>query len=332
MRIMVTGGGGFLGGHIACRLIALGHEVTVFGRRHYLHLPESIRQIQGDLSDAGQVALACKGQEAIFHSGALTGIWGSKETFEKTNILGTQNVIDACQESGVKKLIFTSSPSVISGTSHLENVDESTAYPKKYLSYYPQTKAEAERRVMAANGSSDLLTISLRPHLIWGPEDPHLIPRILKRASNNQLVRVGDGNNKVDIIYIDNAVEGHIRALESLAPGADCAGNVYFLSDDEPVLLWDWIARLLEAMNLPPVKRSISFAMAKNIGYVMEVVYRGLGIKTEPRMTRFIAGQLAKSHYFDISAAKRDLNYRPIVSPEAGWQKMINWFKTHPVD
>ncbi len=332
MRILVTGGGGFLGSHIARRLLELKHDVTVFGRRHYQQLPDSIQQIQGDLSNPEKVTLACKGQEAVFHSGALTGIWGPKEVFESTNILGTQNIIDSCIAHGIKKLIYTSSPSVIFGKSDLANVDESVPYPKQYLTHYPRTKAEAERRVLAANGNSGLLTVCLRPHLIWGPRDPHLVPRILERAANRQLIRVGDGKNKVDIIYIDNAVEGHIRALESLQPGAQCAGRVYFLSDDEPVLLWNWISRLLEEMNLPPISRSISHSTAKKLGHAMELFYTALGKKSEPRMTRFIAGQLAKSHYFNITAAKRDLNYRIVVSPEEGWKKMVDWFKTHPVN
>ncbi len=332
MRVLVTGGGGFLGSHIARRLDALGKEVTIFGRRHYKNLPESIRQIQGDLTNAGAVAQACEGQDAVIHSGALTGIWGKKEIFEATNITGTQNIIEGCVSSGVKKLIYTSSPSVVFGRSSLENADESIAYPNSYLTDYPRTKAEAERRVLAANGRSGLLTLALRPHLIYGPEDPHLVPRILQRAKRRQLIRVGDGLNKVDIIYIANAVEGHIRALESLEPGSACAGQVYFLSDDEPVVLWDWIARLIKEMDLPPIRRSISYPLAKALGTLLEGVYSGLNLNAEPRMTRFVAGQLAKSHFFDISAAKRDLNYQPVVSPSEGWEKTVNWFRDHPVD
>ncbi|QPJ63419.1 MAG: NAD-dependent epimerase/dehydratase family protein [Candidatus Nitronauta litoralis] len=332
MRILVTGGGGFLGSHVALRLNELGHDVTVFGRRPYHHLPDDIRQVQGDLNQAEEVAFACKDQEAVFHSGALTGIWGPREVFEKTNILGTQNIIDSCFNSGVKKLIYTSSPSVVFGESDLENVDESVPYPKQYLTSYPQTKAEAERRVIAANGNSGLLTVALRPHLIWGPQDPHLVPRILERAGQKKLIKVGNGKNLVDIIYIDNAVEGHLLALEALQPGATCAGRVYFLSDDEPVVLWDWISRLIKEMELPPISRSISYALAKKLGHGMELWYTLLGKQSEPRMTRFVAGQLAKSHFFNITAAKRDLNYRPVVSPEEGWKKMIRWFKTHPVN
>lgn len=332
MRILVTGGGGFLGSHIALRLNELGHDVTVFGRRAYNFLPDAIQQFQGDLSDSGKVRVACKDQEAVFHSGAITGIWGPREVFERTNILGTQNIVDSCIQSGVRKLIYTSSPSVVFGETDLENVDETVPYPKHYLTHYPQTKAVAERHVMKANGNSGLLTVSLRPHLIWGPQDPHLVPRIIERAGRKQLVRVGDGKNRVDIIYIDNAVEGHMRALESLEPGAPCAGKVYFLSDDEPVVLWDWISRLIEEMELPPISRSLSYPLAKNLGRGMEFFYKLLGKQAEPRMTRFVAGQLAKSHFFNISAAKRDLNYKPVVSPEEGWQKMVRWFKAHPVN
>ena len=271
-------------------------------------------------------------RKAVFHSGALTGIWGGRVDFEAINIGGTQNILDACNSQGIKKLIYTSSPSVVFGETHLENANESTPYPSHFLSDYPRTKAEAEQRVLKANEPEVLQTIALRPHLIWGPGDPHLAPRILERGRKRKLVRVGDGTNKVSIIYIDNAVEGHIRALESLRPGSSSAGKPYFLSDDEPVLLWDWINRLLKAMQLPPVNRSISYKTGKRLGGLMEWVYRTLNLKNEPRLTRFVASQLATSHYFDTSAAKRDLGYAPVVSPEIGWERMIEWFRTHPAD
>ena len=330
MRLLVTGGGGFLGRNIALRLAGMGYDVHTFGRRSYADFPAGITQVQGDLKNPDDVLKACDGMDAVFHAGALTGIWGPARAFEETNVLGTQNVIDACRSRQVSRLIYTSSPSVVSAPHDLENADETTPYPEIFLSDYPRTKAEAERRVLSANGEGGLATVSLRPHLIYGPGDPHLIPRILQRASKKQLVRVGNGENLVDIIYIDNAVEGHIRALESLQTSSGCAGRAYFLSDGHPVNLWDWINQLLAEFGLPPVTRSLSHPLATFIGGILEGFYRGMSVEAEPRMTRFLAAQLAKSHYFDISNARRDLSYVPLVTQEEGWKRMVAWFREHP--
>ena len=323
MNVLITGGGGFLGSHLARRLHEMGHNVSVLGRRRYPDLPENIIQLQVDLRDPKAVSDACREQDSVFHAGALPGIWGTKEDFYRTNVDGTRHVIEGCLKHRVRKLIFTSSPSVIYDQTDMENVDESAPYPSHYLSDYPKTKALAEQSVVAANGQQDLLTVSLRPHLIWGPGDPHLVPRIIEQAKKGQLVRVGDGTNRVDIIYIDNAVEGHIRAWQALKPGSPVPGKCYFLSDGQPVILWDWINQLLASLGINPVTKSISYGMAKNLGWILEWAYRVLKIAGEPRMTRFLAGQLATSHYFDISRAKRDFNYEVRVSPEEGMKRLL---------
>ena len=323
MNVLVTGGGGFLGSHLARRLQEMGHRVTVLGRRHYSDLPKDITQRQADLRNPKAVSDACRGQNSVFHAGALPGIWGSEKDFYQTNVEGTRHVIEGCLTHKVRKLVFTSSPSVIYDQTDMENVDESTPYPSQYLSDYPKTKALAEQSVVAANGQQDLITVSLRPHLIWGPGDPHLIPRIIDRAKKGQLIRVGEGTNRVDTTYIDNAVEGHILAWQALEPGSPVAGQSYFLSDGKPVILWDWINQLLASLGISPVTKSISYGMARNLGWTLEKVYRIFGLSGEPRMTRFLAGQLATSHYFDISRAKRDLNYKVRVSPEEGMKRLL---------
>lgn len=323
MNVLVTGGGGFLGSHLACRLYEMGHRVSVLGRRQYPSLSPNIIQYQADLRDPKAVSEACRKQDSVFHAGAFPGIWGRRDDFYQTNVDGTRHVIEGCFEHGVRKLVFTSSPSVIYNQTDMENVDESAPYPSHYLSDYPKTKALAEQRVLAANGQRGLMTVSLRPHLIWGPGDPHLVPRIIERAKQGQLVRIGEGANRVDIIYIDNAVEGHIRAWQALEPGSPVAGKCYFLSDGEPVILWDWINQLLVSLRIDPVTKSISYGMARNLGWMLEWIYRVFGLAGEPRMTRFLAGQLATSHYFDISCARRDFNYEVMVFPEEGMKHLL---------
>lgn len=331
MRILITGGGGFLGSHLARRLHGRGDEVTVLGRRPYPHLGPSIRCIQADIRDREAVTRAFAGhQNVVFHTAAIPGIWGDYAEFYRTDVVGTENVIAACQLQGVQKLIYTSSPSVVFGRTDMEGVDESAPYPETYLCHYAQTKALAEQRVMQANGRDGLTTVCLRPHLIWGPGDPHLVPRLVDRAGKGRLVRVGDGANRVDLIYIDNAVEAHVLAGDRLVPEGPLAGQCYFISDGEPVVLWDWIGEVLEQLGLPPVRRSVSLKTAMRLGALLESIYRMLGIRQEPAMTRFLAAQLATSHYFDISRAQRDFAYRPVVSREEGMRRLIDFFCSRP--
>ena len=322
MKALVTGGGGFLGSAIAGMLHQRGDQVTVFGRRRYPHLERrGIECVQGDLRDAESVQNSVSGMDVVFHAGGLTGIWGQRRMFWETNVGGTRNVLAACRRAGGPKLVYTSSPSVVFGEDDLCGVDESVPYPERYLAAYPETKAAAEREVLDAN-NDDLATVALRPHLIWGPGDPHLIPRVLDRARRGKLVRVGDGRNLVDIIYIDNAAEALLLAADALAPHSACAGRAYFISQGEPVALWPWLARIIEAAGLPAVKRAVSYRTARRMGWVCEALCHALRHGREPLMTRFLAAQLAKSHYFNISAARRDFDYLPRVSTEDGLNRL----------
>jgi 2-alkyl-3-oxoalkanoate reductase len=322
MRALVTGGGGFLGSGIARALHENNHDVSIVGRRQYSHLPKDIQSFQGDIRDFDFLRKTFYGMDTVFHTAAFPGIWGWAEDFYSINVDGTRNVIKACILGGVQKLIFTSSPSVIFGESSLKGVDETTPYPKNYLCEYPRTKAIAEKLVIEANGV-DLATVSIRPHLIWGPGDPHLVPRILAKADKGRLMRVGKGKNKVDIIYIDNAVSAHLKACDALEIGNPHAGKVYFVSDAEPVKLWDWINELLIKTGRQPVSRSISYKAASKLGHLFEGIYSFFRIKKEPPMTRFMASQLATSHYFNISRAKNDFGYEPVVSSEEGMNRLI---------
>ncbi len=330
MKVLVTGGGGFLGTGIVRRLLARGDDVTVLGRRNYVHLGNEVNQFQADIRDKETVMEATKGQDIVFHVAAVPGIWGSAKMFNGINIDGTRNIIEACRRQAVKKLIYTSSPSVIYDGTDMENVNESVLYPKSYQCDYSRTKAMAELLVLGANDVDGLATVSLRPHLIWGPEDPHLVPRLLNRAQKRRLVQVGPGKNKVDIIYIDNAVEGHLLASDALDLQSPVAGKCYFLSDGNPVVLWDWIKELLQKMEVPPINKTISYQRAKQLGGILEWVYGALNIKSEPPMTRFLASQLATSHYFDISNARKDFNYAPIVDQEEGMNRLIRFLMAHP--
>ena len=324
MRALVTGGGGFLGSAIARSLHENNHYVSIVGRRQYSHLPKDVQSFQGDIRDLDFLCKIFSGVDTVFHTAAFPGIWGRAEDFYSINVDGTRNVIKACMFGGVKKLIFTSSPSVIFGKSSLKGVDETTPYPKNYLCEYSRTKAIAEKLVIEANGV-DLATVSIRPHLIWGPGDPHLVPRILAKADKGRLMRVGMGKNKVDIIYIDNAVSAHLKACDALEIGNTLSGKVYFVSDGDPVELWSWINVLLIKTGRPPISRSISYSAALKLGHFLEGIYSFFRIKKEPPMTRFMASQLATSHYFNIFRAKNDFGYEPVVSSEEGMNRLIQF-------
>jgi nucleoside-diphosphate-sugar epimerase len=322
MTALVTGGGGFLGGAVVRQLVARGAAVRSFSRQRYPALDSlGVEQHQGDLADAAAVARAVAGCEIVFHVAAKAGIWGPAAEYHAANVTGTRNVLGACRAHGVRRLVFTSSPSVVGAGHAIEGGDESLPYSRRYLAHYPRTKAEAERAVLAASGP-DLAAVSLRPHLIWGPGDHHLIPRLLARARAGQLRQIGDGTNRVDVTYIDNAAAAHVLAGDRLAAGAPIAGKAYFVSQGAPVTLWPFINRILALAGLPPVTRRIPARLANAAGAVLEALYRLLGRRDEPRMTRFLALQLSTSHWFDISAARRDLGYEPTVSIEEGLRRL----------
>ncbi len=323
MHCLVTGGGGFLGRYIVEQLVARGDKVRTFSRGRYPELEAlGVEAVQGDLADADRLCTACRGVEAVFHTAAVPGVWGPWKLFYETNVVGTRNVLSACRAERVPKLIFTSSPSVVYDGRPHENADESLPYPEMYLCHYPHTKALAEREVLAANGREGLSTVSLRPHLIWGPRDRHLIPRILQRAARGRLRRVGDGTNLISVSYVENVAHAHLQACDALRPGSPVAGHAYFVNEPQPVNLWEFVGDIVRRAGLPPVTKSISAGTAWRIGAVLEGVYRLLRLREEPPMTRFVASQFSTSHWYDVSAARRDFGYVPVVSVEEGLGRM----------
>ena len=320
---LVTGGGGFLGSAIVRQLVAQGARVRSLARRHYPALePLGVTQIQGDICDSRQVHQACEDVDVVFHTAARAGLGGRIKSYYQTNVLGTENIIHACMACGVGRLIHTSSPSVVFHGGDMVGVNESVPYPNAFHAHYPRTKAMAEIRVLQA-AKQGLAVIALRPHLIWGPNDNHLVPGILKRA--DRLRQIGDGTNLVDTIYIDNAASAHLLADLALEARPGLTGNIYFLSQDEPIRLWEMVNRILAAAGKPPVSKSISPAMAFGIGRVCEWIYTLFGLESDPPMTRFMARELATSHWFDITAAKKDLGYQPKVSIEEGLKRLARW-------
>ncbi len=323
MKALVTGAGGFLGLYVVEKLVARGDRVRAFCRGDYPELERLGAEIvRGDLRDRQAVRAACRGVDVVFHAAGVAGLGGPWSLYYGINTLGTRHVLEGCRAAGTHKLIYTSSPSVTFDGSDQCGVDESAPYPTRWLAHYPHSKALAEQMVLAANGRDGLCTCALRPHLIWGPRDRHLVPRLLARARSGKLRRVGDGTNLVDMIYVDNAADAHLQAADALGPGSPVAGRAYFLSQGEPVNCWGWIGEILELAGVPPVTRSISLGTAWRIGAVCELIYRLLHLSGDPPMTRFLAAQLATSHYFDISRARADFGYQPQVRTAEGMEKL----------
>jgi len=304
-------------------LIARGDNVRTFCRGNYPALERlGVGQVRGDVRDRDAVIDACRGIDVVFHTAAVAGIWGPWSHYYGINTQGTFHVVDGCRKHGVSRLVFTSSPSVTFDGNDQCGIDESARYPEKWMCHYSHTKALAEQHVLQSNDNDQLLTCSLRPHLIWGPRDNHLIPRLIERAKSGRLRRVGDGTNLIDTVYVDNAATAHLQAADELRPNSPVAGSAYFISQGEPVNCWDWIDDILALAGIGPVEKSVSLAAATRAGSLCEAVFGLLRIKSEPPMTRFLARQLGTSHYFDIGRAESDFNYRPDVSTTEGMRRL----------
>jgi nucleoside-diphosphate-sugar epimerase len=343
--VFITGASGFIGGKLAERLLAGGRAVRVLARRSLPTLEKLGAQvIAGDLHDAAALRLGCEGAATVFHVAGRVGVWGPAKDFFHVNVEGTRQVISACRAAGVPRLVYTSSPSVVFNGGNLAGVDESAPLCTVAPCAYPTSKAEAERLVAAAN-SPKLATVSLRPHLVWGPGDRNVVPRVLALARKGRLKIVGAGRNLVDCTHISNVVDAHLRAEQALgkchligdiSPGragetchllSDIGGRAFFITNGEPVVLWDWINELLRGLGVPEIERRVPLGAAYAVGGVLEALWSALPLKGEPPMTRFVAKELATDHWFKIDAARRDLGYAPRVTMAAGTAELLAHYR-----
>lgn len=327
MNVLVTGGGGFMGMALIKRLIKEGHKVTSFSRREYpLHWALGISSIQADITDYDAVEKACENRDVVFHIAANVGIWGEYDSYYSTNVTGTRNVIEACRKQGVGRVVFTSSSSVVFDGSDLDGIDESYPYPSKYQSHYSSTKAMAEQLIIESNSVS-LKTISLRPHLVWGPYDAHLIPGILKRAASGNLRRIGDKEHFIDTTYIDNMVDALLLAAESLQTKPEAAGRNFFITNGEPARVWDFVNSIIQIAGHEPVQKKIPERVAMFAAGTSEFLHKTLRLNSEPFMTRFAIREICTNHWFDISSARDILGYNPSVSYAEGFKNLKDYLK-----
>lgn len=345
--VFVTGASGFIGGKLAERLLADGRKVRVLSRRP---LPElearGAEVIPGDLHDEHALQRGCLAADTVFHVAGRVGVWGPPDDFFRVNVEGTRNVIAACRNAKVPRLVYTSSPSVVYNGGDLAGLDESAPLCTVAPCAYPTSKAAAEKLVLEANDRA-LATVALRPHLVWGPGDKNVVPRIMTLARAGKLKIVGAGRNLVDITHISNVVDAHLLAEGALVNGGgvppmsaiasataepregarSVAGRAFFITNGEPVVLWDWINEVLRGVGIPEITRRVPLPVAYAAGGLLEALWR-LGKKSgEPPMTRFVAKEMATDHWFKIDVARRDLGYHPLVTVAQGTKELIAHYK-----
>ncbi len=327
MNALITGGGGFIGSALARELITKGFIVTTFSRGDYPELKRLGAVLKrGDISDREDVSEACKNIDIVFHVAAKAGMWGPYKEYFNTNVKGTENIVEACKRNRIKWLVFTSSASVVFDGKEIRAGDESLPYPGSPVSYYTKTKALAEQCVLNADSES-LKTIAVRPHIVIGPGDKHLMPRLLARAGKGKLLQIGDGKNMVDLTFIDNAVNAHICAARAIMDRPGVSGKPYFISNGEPVLLWEVISTILQGAGISPVRSSVTAGTAYLFSMITEAVYKMFNIKEEPILTKFVVHELSRSHWFNIDSARNLLDYHPSISNEESIRLTIEWLR-----
>lgn len=330
MKILVTGGMGFLGNSLASKLLALGHEVHAVGRTKE---PKAEKLVPGlqyhpcDLSTNFPANEIIRNTDCVVHSAAKAGVSGKYSDYYAANYKATKNLLEACRSNGVSRFILTSTPSVVFSKKPIRHGNENLPYLSHSFSPYATTKALAEKLVLRANNPPNLQTIALRPHLVWGIGDPHLLPRVIKRHKEGKFKIIGTGSNQVDLTHISNVTHAHVLAIDSMMKNEKLGGKPYFIGQEEPVSLWVWLNELFSSLQLPLVSQKISYRSAYQIGWMMEILWNMLPLRGDPPMTRFVASQLAHDHWFSSENAKKDLGYSPILSMENAMKETLPWLK-----
>lgn len=326
MKVLVTGAGSLLLGGVAQHLAERGDHVVCFQRRITQPTHQNITMFAGDIRDRGSVTEAASDCDAIIHGAARVGVMGSWEDFHSTNVDGTTNILRAAGEHRIARLVYVSTPSVAHVGHAIEGDVATPATIGRKHAYYAESKALAEIEALNAN-SEHLGVVSIRPHLVWGPGDTQLVGRIVDRARQGRLVMVGSGNALVDSTFIDNAISAHIAALDAVAPGAQCAGKAYVISNGEPRTVNELMSRICEAAGVDFSPKHVPAVIARNLGSVVERLWP-LFRKDEPPITRFVAEQLGTAHWFDQRPAQEDFHWKPTVNLDEGFSRLATWFET----
>ena len=328
MNLLVIGGSGMLGYAIVKQSIQQGHHVRVLD----LHAIEAadVESVIGDITQYHDVLNACAGIDVVIHTASLVNLeQGKPPILHEVNVIGTENVIRACQQQGVRSLIYTSSIDVVFDGTPIANGDERLPYAKKHLDYYGETKAQAEKLVLAANGEKDLTTSVIRSAGIYGPGDKHRFPAVIGNSLSGQFTRIGDGKAKFSHVYVENMAYAHILLAEKLAPDSVSAGEIYFITDHAPSNFFDFFIPYLKALELDYQVQTIPAGLANIIAYLLE--WRYILLKNESsrnvQLTRYTVASVARDFWFNHDKATRDFGYHPIVSEEDAFARTLNWLR-----
>ena len=305
-RILVTGGTGFMGRHIATEFSKAGNEITVLGRNRY-NSPPGCRFLRADLRNRSQINQALAGQQIVIHAAAHTSPFLSYEELAPTNVGGTENIIHACLANDVQRLIHISSTSVLFRFQDKLNVDDDQPLPDRFACGYAVTKAAAEQRVLDAVKNEGLNAFVIRARAVFGPGDNSLVPRLLDAYDAGQLKQIGNGQNQTDLTHINNLVYAVALATSRGKPGGICT-----ITGGQSVKLWETVAAILKATGREKPLRRIPYWLADAVATLIETTHRWLGWD-EPKLTKYSVGLLAKSQTFSPTAAKALLNYQPIL-------------------
>lgn len=322
-RCLVTGGAGMLGYEIVKQLLGMDKEVRILDL--VSTKDKRTEEIIGDIRNIKDVKKACSGIDIVFQTAAE--VWNPKtppRLYEEVNIKGNQNIINACLELGVQKLIYTSTLDVVvDGKKPITNGDESLPYPAKEPDDpYCRTKIIAEKMVLDAN-SPELLTCALRPVGIYGPRDKYHLSNIIREVSRGVKFRLGNGTAKFSHIYSENAAYAHILAAMHLTENSKIAGNYYFISDYPAKNLFDFMEPFLRELGLNPPEKSIPYPVAYFLAFINEK------INPYSNFNRFSVIQTCINHTFDHFRAARDFGYKPIISEEEAFKRTLDWFKNN---
>ena len=330
---LVTGAAGFLGRNLVRRLLDEGLAVRALVRKSPLNLMhENLRCIRGDVCNLDDLMQVCEGVDTAFHTAALISLLGGRtvrrayrERAWQVNVTGTQNVIDSCARTGVKRLIYTSSVDVCFEGKPLPDMNEALPYARRFKSVYAQTKAAAEKLVLEANGASGLRTCAIRPDGIYGAEPNEMIDRFVEQLTAGRLVaRIGSSSVLQDNSHVDNLVHGELLAAQHLvADGAAC-GQAYFVADDEPMNSFEFFRPLIEGLGHPFPQREIPVRLLKPVTHIWQAMHFLLGIP-KPMLSPHELDKVSVTHYASIDKARTELGYEPRRSVAEAMQECLKY-------
>ncbi|GAA1929176.1 NAD-dependent epimerase/dehydratase family protein [Brevibacterium antiquum] len=321
MKITVTGASGLLGSSVARALVAGGHEVTTLQRR-----PSSVAGVQdviGSVTDPSSVAEALTGAEAVVHLAAKVSMMGDPSEFEAVNIGGTRTLVDAAVAAGVQRLVHISSPSVAHTGDSIIGEGAGPASPELARGEYARTKAAGELIALAAD-SEDFKVLVLRPHLMWGPGDTQLTERVIDRARAGRMPVLGSGAPLVDALFVDNAVEAIVAAVDAVA---STHGESLVVTNGQPRPIGELMSRIAIAGGAGVPKLRVPVGPALAAGSIVEKVWDLGEHDDEPPLTRFLAEQLSTAHWFDQRRTQEVLGWTPRVSIEEGLKILADHYR-----